>query len=446
MQLESLTVMSPEEMGDPKSLRSRIKHISQLPVDQKVKAILIQRLMMGRFNKAEQKLVPKNESTLAEAINSVKEEDWLPTYHSEDVLGCPHYQRACKLQCYQCSKWVSCRFCHDEQQHEPAHNFVRNKTRWIMCMRCQNVQRPSRECTRCEEEFALYYCEKCKLYDNDEAKDIYHCDKCKLCRLGLGLGIDFFHCDGCHACLSAELQGNHKCIEGATMSNCPICGDYMFTSTRPVVYMSPCGHAIHQHCFEEHTRHSYKCPHCQVTVLNMDAQFRVLDVEIEEQPLPEPYCHWMCIVSCNDCKGRSKCSYHILGLKCGHCLSYNTAQLKLVKPELSSDVGADVAAFEQFDHTMNHTLREDLLHDHLQTEDVSPLINMDSTMLTNIDQYMDAYFKEEGLDRSKESRNVNDFINTSSLFDEETGKVSLAERVRSSIDKWRRNGSQGSLD
>lgn len=287
-------------------------------------------------------------------------------------------------------------------------------------MRCQNVQRPSKNCGKCGEEFALYYCAKCVLYDNDEAKDIYHCDSCGICRLGLGLGIDFFHCDGCQACLSIELMNNHKCIERATMSNCPICGDYMFTSVKPVVYMSPCGHAIHQHCFDEYTKHSYKCPHCQVTVLNMDAQFRVLDKEIEEQPLPEPYSHWICIVSCNDCKGRSKCPYHILGLKCGHCLSYNTVQLKLIKPGNGDNESVDPAVLEQFNHSMNHSLSENLLNDHFQTEDVSPFINMNNSMMSNIDHYMNSYFKDEKAGKVRESDNVNDFINTNALFNNQS--------------------------
>ncbi|KAL8645969.1 MAG: hypothetical protein Q9226_007062 [Calogaya cf. arnoldii] len=30
------------------------------------------------------------------------------------VLGCPHYQRNIKLQCAECYRWYTCRFCHDE--------------------------------------------------------------------------------------------------------------------------------------------------------------------------------------------------------------------------------------------------------------------------------------------------------------------------------------------
>jgi uncharacterized CHY-type Zn-finger protein len=32
----------------------------------------------------------------------------------ENVLGCKHYQRNCKLEANCCGKLVSCRFCHDD--------------------------------------------------------------------------------------------------------------------------------------------------------------------------------------------------------------------------------------------------------------------------------------------------------------------------------------------
>lgn len=428
VELEPLTLISSHEKKDHSLLRARIRQINELKLQPRQKALMVQKLMMGDVKITnEQTETSSSELDSEENLSLIKSvltaEDLQPVFQKAGILGCPHYQRACKLLCGICNKWVPCRLCHDELHHEKSHLLEKDKIVWIMCMRCQNVQRPSRSCEKCLEEFASYCCEKCKLYDNDEAKDIYHCDKCGICRLGLGLGTDFFHCDGCQACLSIELQDNHKCIERATMSNCPICGDYMFTSVKPVVYMSPCGHAIHQHCFDEYTRHSYKCPHCQVTVLNMDAQFRVLDKEIEEQPLPEPYSNWMCIVSCNDCKGRSKCNYHILGLKCGHCLSYNTIQVKLIKPENGEEEdNVNSAALEQFSYSMNHSLSESLLRDHFQTEEISPIINMDNSMMSNFDQYMNSYFKEGHFDRNKESHNVNDFINTKNFFSQEKGK------------------------
>lgn len=461
--LQALTVFSNEEIKDHNALRNRIKYIQNLDIVPVKKALMMQKLMMGKHydqgsaGNEEQDLDNDNDGTIP---SEVLPDEKIPTYHESGVMGCPHYQRNCKLQCHQCHRWHTCRFCHDEAVAKSAnpHTFQRNKTKWVICMRCLHVQKPKKDCENCQEEMAIYFCDKCKLYDNDEMKDIYHCDKCGICRLGLGLGQDFFHCDGCQACLSIELQGNHKCIERATMSNCPICGDYMFTSVRPVVYMSPCGHAIHQHCFDEYTKHSYKCPHCQVTVLNMDAQFRVLDSEIEEQPLPEPYCNWLCVISCNDCKARSTCKYHILGLRCNNCSSYNTNQLKLLKPEEKSDVNAapnqlddEYCKEDEAVHksaTSLRDMRNELLQGNFQREEVSPFINVNNEMLTNIDAYLNGYFNESSERSSHPGQDEIDhdshnLVNMTSLLrsheDQELTSTSmgrmgsLAEKVRKFI-------------
>ncbi|SCU89476.1 LANO_0D05072g1_1 [Lachancea nothofagi CBS 11611] len=408
-----LTELPKDQNNDKDALRQRIQHIQSLEIEPTKKAMMMQRLMMGKYMEEPKRQPTPQQNVLCThrvPTNTEKE----PTYHQSGVFGCQHYERNCKLQCHRCLCWYTCRFCHDESpeiknSHNP-HLFQRSKTEQILCMRCQHVQKPQKYCENCDEEMAMYFCSECKLFDNDETKDIYHCDKCGICRLGLGLGIDFFHCDGCQACLSIELQGNHKCIERATMSSCPICGDFMFTSVKPVVYMSPCGHAIHQHCFDEYTKHSYKCPSCQVSILNMEAQFRVLDKEIEEQPLPVPYCDWICYVSCNDCKAKSTCRYHILGLRCGNCMSYNTTQIKLVKPEEevaeSHDHDTSVEDFAN-DKALGHlnSMRHELLSGHFQREDVSPLITMENDgKLSNFEQYMSEYFHDVPEDSRKTKR------------------------------------------
>lgn len=370
-ELEELAYVSQSELNDETFLRRRIMKIRRSGISEEEKNRLTQKLMMGahydkiRFvddngdevlqitapEKKENDTTPVQENEDIEIDSTedeegddlviVNEDDKVATYHNEsmDIYGCPHYQRNCKMECPRCKKWFGCPICHDEVVED--HRFKREHTRHVMCLRCFNVQEPSEFCDNCDIQFALYFCSKCKLYDNDENKDIYHCDDCGICRLGLGLGQDFFHCKGCNACLSIELQDDHRCIERATQSDCPICGEYMFTSVKPVVFMS-CGHAIHQTCYEDHSKHSYKCPTCQKTVLNMEAQFRVLDMEISLQPLPQPYCQWTCVVSCNDCNAKSSCPYHVLGLKCDNCKSYNTVQLKLIKPE-ESDYESDIS-------------------------------------------------------------------------------------------------------
>lgn len=82
-----------------------------------------------------------------------------------------------------------------------------------------------------------YYCKECKLWDSDPRKTIYHCHDCGICRIGKGLGQDYFHCKKCNVCMAMSLNGRHKCIERNLECDCPICGEYMFTSTTTVIFM-----------------------------------------------------------------------------------------------------------------------------------------------------------------------------------------------------------------
>lgn len=103
-------------------------------------------------------------------------------------------------------------------------------------MLCLTLQPAGKSCQECGEELARYYCDKCKFWDDDPKKSIYHCDDCGICRQGKGLGEDFFHCKKCNICLHISMK-DHKCIERNLESDCPICGEYMFTSTATVIFM-----------------------------------------------------------------------------------------------------------------------------------------------------------------------------------------------------------------
>lgn len=348
-------------------LRRKIQRIQGLQtLLQELKNRLVTRLMMGNYYKyLNQQLSPENEALVPKESDHLvlehghghgpedtevvaehsegsdtedevllTEQDQQPSYFDppfNTILGCSHYQRNCKVECPTCGLWFPCRFCHDAVVSD--HKLIRSDVQHILCMRCNTPQVPENNyCINCEQELANYFCSICVLYDNDPTKDIYHCDKCGICRLGLGLGKDYFHCDECNICLLIDLRERHKCVSNTTHSNCPICNEYLFTSVAKVVFMK-CGHSIHQHCYDELRKHLYKCPICKKTVVNVETQFRILDQEIRQLPLPAPYNLWRCIISCNDCKGKSNALYHVLGLKCKYCNSYNTNQLKLIKPE-----------------------------------------------------------------------------------------------------------------
>jgi uncharacterized CHY-type Zn-finger protein len=244
-------------------------------------------------------------------------------------LGCIHYTRNVKLQCYVCKKWYTCRFCHDEVED---HALPRRETENMLCMICKTPQRASQTCKSCGEQASCYYCSVCKLWNNDPAKGIYHCDDCGICRLGEGLGRDFFHCKTCAVCMSIGVQSTHRCIERSTKCDCPICGEYLFTSAGTVVFMR-CGHSIHDSCFKDWCRASYKCPICSKSVVNMESQFRSLDRQIQAQPMPDEYRNTRAYIHCNDCAMKGTTKYHWLGLKCEMCESYNTQQHYLLEAD-----------------------------------------------------------------------------------------------------------------
>lgn len=241
-------------------------------------------------------------------------------------LGCEHYRRNVKLQCVTCQKWYTCRLCHNDAE---GHVLPRQETRNMLCMLCGHAQRASDMCVNCGEFAARYYCGICKLWNDDPDKSIYHCPDCGICRVGEGLGKDFVHCKKCGNCIHITTEETHRCREGAMDCDCPICGEYMFTSHKGLV-TERCGHMIHQDCRKEYIKTAYKCPICSKSIENMESQFRRLDKHLEEQPMPPEYRDTRAAILCNDCGTRMSTRYHWGGLRCEVCLSYNTVEMGIL--------------------------------------------------------------------------------------------------------------------
>jgi hypothetical protein len=122
-------------------------------------------------------------------------------------LGCKHYKRNVKIQCYDCKNWYPCRHCHDNDQ--PGHHLNRRATENMLCMLCFTPQAAGQWCKECGERGAWYYCDICKLWDDDGSKSIYHCSDCGICRRGEGIGKDFIHCKvSIHSAFSKILSEN----------------------------------------------------------------------------------------------------------------------------------------------------------------------------------------------------------------------------------------------
>ncbi|KAF1986610.1 zf-CHY-domain-containing protein [Aulographum hederae CBS 113979] len=267
----------------------------------------------------------------SESVNKLDAAEHDSEEVDEPVLGCEHYVRNVKIQCFDCRKWYTCRHCHDAAEY---HTLNRKKTENMLCMLCSTPQPAGEYCKQCGELAAWYYCGVCKLWDGDSTNRIYHCDDCGICRRGEGIGKDFVHCKRCNVCISIRYASktNHTCIERATECDCPICNDYMFTSSASVAAM-PCGHYMHKSCYMDYMLTAYKCPICKKSAVNMETQWNKLDAAIESQPMPTHFRDTRVIMHCNDCDAKSEGKYHWLGSKCAMCDSYNTTELRILGRE-----------------------------------------------------------------------------------------------------------------
>jgi Zinc-ribbon/Ring finger domain len=158
----------------------------------------------------------------------------------------------------------------------------------------------------------------------------YHCHDCGFCRVG---GRDNFrHCHDCGMCIDINLLDDHNCKSGKYMSNCPVCQEDLFSS-RFASHEMPCGHAIHWHCFQELISYDTRCPVCKKTAESpedMAATWSTLAVGIACQPVPPDLARVVNIL-CIDCEqpSNNRC-WHFLGVRCHHCLSFNTCVEQIV--------------------------------------------------------------------------------------------------------------------
>lgn len=287
-------------------------------LDSEMRSHLMQSLLMSQWILT-QKL---SDSEVAAANDTEKFPGQCPSYRDEQeiIFGCSHYKRNCKLLAPCCKKLFPCIRCHDETTD---HTLDRKTITQMMCMKCLKIQPigPSCSTPSCDGfSMGRYYCKICKLFDDE--RQIYHCPFCNLCRLGKGLGVGYFHCMNCNACMSKSLSV-HVCREKCLEENCPICHEYIFTSTNPVKAL-PCGHLMHSKCFQEYTCSHYTCPICSKSLGDMQVYFEMLDALLSEQKIPEEYAGQTQAILCNDCEKRGTASFHWLYHKCSSCGSYNT--------------------------------------------------------------------------------------------------------------------------
>jgi len=153
-------------------------------------------------------------------------------------------------------------------------------------------------------------------------KKPFHCFKCGLCRVGPKEQL--FHCDTCDCCLSIY-EKNHKCISKRTAHNCPVCLEDLHTSTKGFHFLK-CGHSVHPNCFNDMIENKiYKCPLCSKLIVKIDNE--QMDFEIENTQMPDEYKDILVKILCNECQNKNEVKFHIVGLKCPDCKSYNTSRI-----------------------------------------------------------------------------------------------------------------------
>ncbi|XP_072968294.1 zinc finger protein BRUTUS isoform X1 [Typha angustifolia] len=313
-------------------LELEIRKVSRDPtLDPRRKAYLIQNLMTSRWIAAQQKLpqIRTEERTEGEDVPGCS-----PSFQDmkKQTFGCEHYKRNCKLLAACCNKLFTCRFCHDKVSD---HSMDRKATVEMMCMNCLKIQPigPTCKTPSCSGlSMAKYYCNICKFFD--DKRTVYHCPFCNLCRVGKGLGTDFFHCMTCNCCLGMKLLV-HKCREKGLETNCPICCDFLFTSSAQVRAL-PCGHFMHSACFQAYTCNHYTCPICSKSLGDMAVYFGMLDALLASEQLPEEYRERSQDILCNDCDKKGTSRFHWLYHKCSFCGSYNTRVIKTTATDCST--------------------------------------------------------------------------------------------------------------
>jgi len=240
---------------------------------------------------------------------------------SKPPLGCSHYQRKCKLVAPCCDQPYNCRFCHDEDD-STNHKLDRCSVMEVVCLVCSVRQAVSNLCTDpdCGTVFGgAYFCATCKLFD-DVDKGQFHCDGCGICRVG---GRDkFSHCDTCGICL--PIGRSHKCISNTSHNNCPVCLEDIHTS-RVEAHLPPCSHLLHITCYKQMVKSGlYACPTCGLSMQDMRGVWASIDREVASTPMPREYAGLYREILCKDCNTTSTASFHIVGMKCVDCGSYNT--------------------------------------------------------------------------------------------------------------------------
>ena len=237
----------------------------------------------------------------------------------QQQYGCEHYRRKARLVAPCCGRLFWCRICHDTSE---VHTLDRFAVSEVQCGPCGLRQEVARSCRNCGVEFGEYFCSICRLYD--VCRSHFHCAVCGLCRVGPRELA--FHCVTCGTCYPRSERESHRCRPAAARDDCAICLEDMHAS-RTTVHVNQCGHSLHESCRQLMVRHGlFACPLCNASMEQMQPVWRELDKEVRHTVMPDQYQDLLARVFCRDCQATGVSPFHVVGLKCSQCGSYNTAR------------------------------------------------------------------------------------------------------------------------
>jgi len=238
---------------------------------------------------------------------------------------CDHYNYNHQLYFNCCKKFYDCVHCHNKNSTHKS--YPMNITK-IKCLMCYTIQDPQQNCTKCKIKFSEYYCSKCKLFNNSS---IYHCNKCNICYINHGKIMK--HCDSCNKCYYESIFDIHNC-NLKNNNPCQICLDDVKNSSQ-YFYTLKCSHNIHVNCYNEYKKKCIEnkkiigCCICKKSINIQKDTERIENIIKNDQKFIEN--NWKSDILCYDCYNNSTIDYHSKYLKCIHCNSYNTNQVKILK-------------------------------------------------------------------------------------------------------------------
>ena len=244
----------------------------------------------------------------------------LPSPRGVPRDACAHYLTGCSVVAPCCRRVFHCRRCHDEVAD---HALPRAAIEQLACRRCAAIQPVAASCRACGEQFGrAYSCLACRVFD-DADRGQYHCEDCGVCRVGGRHAFE--HCGRCGCCIAAADFAGHRCVE-QLLGACPVCLEDLFDSQEAISKLT-CGHALHAACLDSLIGNSGRntCPLCNASIVR--PSLAALRREVAETPMPEEYRGLRVEVLCNDCQARSMADFHVLGIECPRCQSWNTRRV-----------------------------------------------------------------------------------------------------------------------